>query len=285
MSDASHAAAEARSLELHRLVAERLRDDPALLDAARARVAAWLREGTVARRWAAAWAEVLSQPLSEVIRFLVDPKQGARDLRQSSPFAGVLSPGAMAGAATAARVRGSAMNRQQLEHVIRAAATIAGDDEIVVIGSQSILGCHPEAPAELCVSADVDLYPRNHPERADLVEGSIGELSPLHETFGYYAQAVGPATAVLPRGWEDRLVAVPTPAGTGLCLEPHDLAISKYVAGRPKDHEYLRTAIRHGLLRREVLLGRLDSTAIEKVERDRLRQAIERDFTEHLSRA
>jgi hypothetical protein len=68
------------------------------------------------------------------------------------------------------------VNRSQLEHVIRAAAAIAGDTDIVVIGSQAILGRYPEAPVELLVSADVDLYPRNHPERADLIEGSIGEL-------------------------------------------------------------------------------------------------------------
>ena len=81
------------------------------------------------------------------------------------------------------------MNRAQLEHVIRAAATIAGDTEIVVIGSQAILGRYPQAPAELVVSSDVDLFPRNHPERADLIEGSIGELSPFHETYGYYRLA------------------------------------------------------------------------------------------------
>ena len=92
------------------------------------------------------------------------------------------------------------MNRAQLEHVIRAAATISGDTEIVVIGSQAILGLYPQAPAELVVSADVDLFPRNHPERADLIEGSIGELSPFHDTYGYYAQGVGERTAVLPEG-------------------------------------------------------------------------------------
>ncbi|HEX9188766.1 MAG TPA: hypothetical protein VGB87_16920, partial [Vicinamibacteria bacterium] len=102
------------------------------------------------------------------------------------------------------------MNRSQLEHVIRAAAAIAGDTEIVVIGSQAILGRYPEAPDELLVSADVDVYPKNHPERADLIEGSIGELSPFHDTYGYYAQGVGERTAVLPEGWEARLVAVPT---------------------------------------------------------------------------
>ena len=38
------------------------------------------------------------------------------------------------------------MTREQLEHLLRAAAVIANDDEIVVIGSQRILGQFPDAP-------------------------------------------------------------------------------------------------------------------------------------------
>jgi len=125
----------------------------------------------------------------------------------------------------------------------------------------------------------VDLYPRNHPERADLVEGSIGELSPFHETYGYYGQAVAAETAVLPDGWESRLVPVPTAAGTGLCLEPHDLVISKYVAGREKDREYVRAVVRHRLVDRETLLERLSSTPIEDVIRSRVAALIEADFS------
>ncbi len=170
------------------------------------------------------------------------------------------------------------MNRAQLEHVIRAAATIAGDDEIVVIGSQAILGRYPDAPAELLVSKDVDLYPRHHPERADLVEGSIGELSPFHETYGYYAQGVGQVTAVLPEGWETRLVPVPTPAGTGLCLEPHDLLISKYVAGPEKDRDYVRAAVRHRLADRATLMERLARAPIGEEQRERISRQIEADF-------
>jgi hypothetical protein len=41
------------------------------------------------------------------------------------------------------------MNRDQLEHVIRAAAAISEDDEIYVFGSQSILGAYPDPPPEL----------------------------------------------------------------------------------------------------------------------------------------
>lgn len=170
------------------------------------------------------------------------------------------------------------MNRAQLEHVIRAAATIAGDDEIVVIGSQAILGCHPDAPVEMLASADVDLYPRHYPERADLIEGSIGELSPFHEAYGYYAQGVGERTAVLPDGWETRLVPVRTAAGTGLCLEPHDLLISKYVAGREKDRDYVRAAARHRLADRATLLERLAGTPLDERWRGRISRQIEADF-------
>jgi hypothetical protein len=171
------------------------------------------------------------------------------------------------------------MNRAQLEHVIRAAATIAGDTEIVVIGSQAILGRYPDAPAALLVSADADVYPRNLPQRADLIEGSIGELSPFHETFGYYAQAVGERTAILPDGWQARLVPVPTPAGTGLCLEPHDLLILKYAANREKDREYARVAVRARLVERAVLLERLEATPLDATQRERIRVQVDADFS------
>lgn len=163
------------------------------------------------------------------------------------------------------------MNRAQLEHVIRAAASIADDREIVILGSQAILGRHPEAPPELCVSHDVDLYPRNHPDRSELVDGAIGELSAFHETFGYYAHGVGPETAILPSGWESRLVRVEsrdTAGAVGLCLDPHDLAVSKLMAGREKDLEYLRVAAEHGLVTLETLLRLIDATPVEPERRD-----------------
>lgn len=61
------------------------------------------------------------------------------------------------------------MPRSELEHLIRAAGAIADDDQIIVIGSQSVLGPFPDAPVALRVSMEADLYPRNRPERADLL--------------------------------------------------------------------------------------------------------------------
>lgn len=173
------------------------------------------------------------------------------------------------------------MTRAQLEHLIRAAATLAQDDEVVVVGSQAILGQFPEAPAELLVSTEADLYPRTYPERAELVDGSIGELSPFHETFGYYAQGVGPETAVLPAGWEARLVPVRnenTRGATGWCLDVHDLVLSKYVAGRPKDRRFVTSAIRHGLVDRAVLETRLVTLPIDDERRAGVARQVMGDF-------
>lgn len=65
------------------------------------------------------------------------------------------------------------MNRRQLEHIIRAACDIADDDELIVIGSQAVLGQFPDAPLELCASMEADVYPKHWPERAELIDGSI----------------------------------------------------------------------------------------------------------------
>lgn len=157
------------------------------------------------------------------------------------------------------------MRREQLEHIIRAACTVADDDTLVIVGSQAILGAYPDAPSELLVSNEADVYPEHHRDRADLVDGSIGEGSPFHDTFGYYAQGVGEETATLPAGWKERLVPIcneRTLGQTGLCLEPHDLVVSKLIAGREKILRFARDAIRHGLVAREVLLERAATTEL-----------------------
>jgi hypothetical protein len=173
------------------------------------------------------------------------------------------------------------MTREQLEHLIRACASIVEDDDLVIIGSHSILGQFPDAPDELRISYDADMYPRTHPERADLIDGAIGELSPFHRTFGYYAQGVGEQTAVLPSGWEQRLIPVRnarTRGATGWCLEVHDLVVSKYAANRQKDREFVRAAIRHGFVEHQTLTERLAATTLDPTLRALIVGLIEQDF-------
>jgi uncharacterized nucleotidyltransferase DUF6036 len=173
------------------------------------------------------------------------------------------------------------MKRSDLEHLIRAAGRIAGEREIVVIGSQAVLGQFPDSPAALLRSMEADLYPRSKPELADKVDGAIGEGSKFHEQYGYYAQGVAPDTATLPRGWQRRLVRIEnsnTDGYAGLCLEVHDLAISKYVAGREKDLEFTRELARHGMTGKKTLLKRLGETALEAPLTRLVHGRIERDF-------
>jgi len=174
------------------------------------------------------------------------------------------------------------MTRQQLEHVIRAAAAIADVEDIVVIGSQAVLGEFPQAPAELLISVEADVYPLRFPERGDLIDGSIGEGSPFQDSFGYYAHGVDETTAILPEGWKDRMVVITgenTRHARGWCPEVHDLAIAKYVAGREKDLEYNGVLARHGMTIREVLLARLGVTEIDEARKCLAESRIRSDFS------
>lgn len=174
------------------------------------------------------------------------------------------------------------MKRSDLEHLIRAAGKIAGDREMVVIGSQAVLGQFPDAPPALSRSMEADMYPRGKPELADRVDGAIGEGSRFHEQYGYYAQGVAPDTATLPRGWQRRLIRIEnsnTEGYAGMCLEVHDLAISKYVAGREKDLEFTRELARHGMTTKRTLLARLASTKLDAALARGVRGRIERDHS------
>lgn len=151
------------------------------------------------------------------------------------------------------------MQRSQLEHLIRAAAEITNQYEFVIVGSQAILGSQIHPPPECTLSMEADIYPLRAPELADLIDGAIGELSLFHDRFGYYAQGVGPETAQLPSGWQQRLVRLQSAATNGrvgYCLDPVDLFVSKAVAGREKDLSFNRALLRDGIVSMDDALAR-----------------------------
>jgi hypothetical protein len=163
------------------------------------------------------------------------------------------------------------MTRQQLEHILRAAAGITGADQFVVIGSQAILALPFDLPPECVESIEADVFTFRSTEDADVIDGSIGEKSPFHTTFGYYAHGVAEETAVLPAGWKDRLIPLQTPStggATGLCLEAHDLAVSKLVAGREKDLSFVSALMARGLLNRSTVESRLAATTLSPAMRE-----------------
>lgn len=153
------------------------------------------------------------------------------------------------------------MERENLEHLIRAASEATYEYEFIIIGSQSILGSVPNPPPEFKLSMEADMYPRYAPEKADLIDGALGEGSPFHEKFRYYAQGVGPETPTLPQGWQERLHRVQTPntnLKVGLCLDALDLFMAKAFANRDKDREFDMALLQHGFVS---LLPALDMVA------------------------
>jgi hypothetical protein len=172
------------------------------------------------------------------------------------------------------------MKKQQLDHILRAAGRITGEKQFVIIGSQSLHGKYPDLPDDIVRSAEVDLIASKAPNRTEWLN-AIGVHSPFHENFGYYADPVDEKTATLPKGWKGRLVNLPpgeTEGVRGLCLEPHDLAIAKYVARREKDLAFTRELARRGIVARERLMALLNQTPVTDEVRERIRGDIVLDF-------
>lgn len=150
----------------------------------------------------------------------------------------------------------------------------------MIIGSQSLHASYPDLADDLVRSAEVDLIASGDVSRTEWLN-VIGQDSPFHEAFGYYADPVDDRTAVLPNGWRERLVEWPpgdTEGTSAAGLDPHDLAIAKYVARRKKDAEFNAQLASRGLLSREKLLALLEVTPIDDQARDRIRGYIAEDF-------
>jgi hypothetical protein len=172
------------------------------------------------------------------------------------------------------------MKKQQLDHVLRAAGEITGEKQFIIIGSQSLHGRYPDLADEILLSAEVDLIAKNDPKKTEALN-FIGVYSRFHETHGYYADPVDESTATLPKGWKGRLVNLPpgdTQGVSGLCLDPHDLAIAKYVARREKDIVFTRALAARGMVEKSTLLELLAKTPIDAQARERIRGFIESDF-------
>jgi hypothetical protein len=87
-----HRIIEARSLAMHCLIAQKIGRDPRLLDVARGNLAAWIaRYGDNPPRALEEWQAILARSWHEIAALITDPGEAATRLRQSSPFAGVLT--------------------------------------------------------------------------------------------------------------------------------------------------------------------------------------------------
>jgi hypothetical protein len=150
----------------------------------------------------------------------------------------------------------------------------------VIIGSQAIHGEIVDPPDELLQSMEVDMYPLADPDRADDIDGALGDGSWFEYTNGYFAHGVGPTTAKAPTGWMERLVRVdveplvPGRKPVAYCMERHDMILAKLVRGEQRDVDYARVAVRAGLVNAAVLQTRIDDLPVDAAVRSRVKDIV-----------
>lgn len=138
--------------------------------------------------------------------------------------------------------------------------------------------------AALVGTRDVDVLPGPEDQGkadalADRLDWLLGEGSEFELEYGYYVQGVSKATPTYaPRDWQMRAVPVKVDGYTALCMEIHDLALSKYGAGREKDLLFTRALAKTGRLNKEELLVRLQDVDAGKAVDSLIRSRIEADF-------
>lgn len=175
------------------------------------------------------------------------------------------------------------MHKSDLEHIIRAAAAVSNSYEIVVVGSQSILGSIDHPPQECLVSMEADVFVLGNERLSDLIDGVLGEGSAFHDSFGYYAQGVDETTSTLPDGWQQRLVRLQsqnTDGKVGYCLEVTDLFLAKCAANREKDRDFNIALLRHGVVDAREALSRVHTMPLDEEAQERIAHLIKRLYGE-----
>ena len=140
----------------------------------------------------------------------------------------------------------------------------------VIVGSQAIFAITDFPPEIVRKSIECDyLLLKDFAEKRPNLTEQLGVFSDYQKETGTYADILGLATVVLPYGWEKRLVKLQdeNDETIAFCAEIHDVAVSKLMAGREKDFEFLQTAFQSDYLEIETFIERikliLDSPSAE----------------------
>ena len=92
MDSKSHQRLDQRSLAFHRLISERVRKQPRLLDIARDNVARWQKRPAAGSTYLVEWERILASGMENSLSAATEESENGDRLRQSSPFAGLISP-------------------------------------------------------------------------------------------------------------------------------------------------------------------------------------------------
>jgi hypothetical protein len=128
------------------------------------------------------------------------------------------------------------------------------------------------------------MQPKNRPDKTDLVDGALGEMSQFHKTHNFYVHGLLIDGSAFPQGWQHRTIPVVDEISArgkiGWCVETHDLAASKLAAYREKDRDFVRTLLIERMMDPEILIERINLLNIDEELRDRLLQWIQNTIEE-----
>jgi hypothetical protein len=160
------------------------------------------------------------------------------------------------------------MRVEALKHLATSAAALAPDAKIIVFGSASVFATHPQIGLECELyqqTKDADFIVEPWEDSLCLaVSNAVGKESLFYDHFGYYADIVRPAAFdCFPPDFRERLVPLEG-CPRVFALDPHDMAVAKLFAGRPKDIRLLSFLLSTGRLDEKKVRDLLWATPMEE---------------------
>jgi hypothetical protein len=171
--------------------------------------------------------------------------------------------------------------RADLDHILRAAKELTGQSRFVLIGSAALIARLRSVPLSMMMSREADLYAdeiEDDESVATLIDGVLGEGSSFHEQFGYYADGVSAATAVMPTDWRSRstkYLGRQAPGVTAICPEQNDIGLAKICAWREKDRAWLKNGLGNGVLDLSKMRARLKKMPSHAPDRNELERRLD----------
>ncbi len=152
------------------------------------------------------------------------------------------------------------MRKSDLFKLIERINEISSEDKPIIVGSQAVHAITENLPEIAQKSIECDfLFGFGKSEARIKINKKLGVFSKFQLEHGFYADALGLATVVLPTGWQERLQPFQNEQGeiVAYCAEINDVAVSKFIAGREKDFQFLKDAFAMEIILVETFIERV----------------------------
>ncbi len=151
------------------------------------------------------------------------------------------------------------MRKSQLFELIKAVKFVAPEEIPIIVGSQAVHAAGRMIPEIVQQSIECDfLLTGGKSETRIAINKKLGVFSQYQIENGFYADALGLATVILPTGWRERLQSFEDESGNVIAkvAEIYDIAVSKLIAGREKDFVFLKELLIREVISLDVFLER-----------------------------